>query len=314
MFGGIAVDDHTDRCSMDNASMIIGLCGGEVSGFPAVQRALRTALPDAELVDVPLGHANIRLPRVDVLVPLGATVDAAVMDGTQPRLIHQFGVGLQGVDLTAAEARDIPVAFVPGAESCNAVAVAEIAMLHLLMLLRRYPEAQRGVAERQLGQPCGTTLIGKTVTVLGVGAIGTAVLSRLQAFGAHPVGVGRREWADYPALEPLLPPERYQRIDDLSTALACSQALIVCLPLTTQTRGLIGTEQLAAMSSSSYLINVARGGVIDHSALVHALNTGHLAGAGLDVTWEEPIDPDDPVLGENVTVTPHIGGDWKSVV
>lgn len=284
--------------------MIIGLCG---DGFPDVRRALQMALPDAELVDVPVGHGEDP-PEVDVLVPLGAVVDGRLMDATRPRLIQQFGVGLQGVELAAARARDIPVANVPAADTGNAAAVAEIAALHLLALLRRYREAQRSVAERRVGQPCGTILAGKTVTVLGVGAIGAALITRLNAFDAVPLAVGRRAFTEYPVLAGLLPAERYHRSAELTAALARSQILIVCCPLTDHTRGLIGREQLFAMPPGGYLINIARGPVVDYPALRHALHTRHLLGAGLDVAWHEPIAPDDDLLAENVSITPHIGG------
>lgn len=178
--------------------MIIGLCG---TGFPAVRDALRAALPEAELVDVS-SEAVGTGPMVDVLAPLGAVVDGGLMDTTQPRLIQQFGVGLQGVDLSAARDRAIPVAYVPASETGNATAVAEIVFLHLLSLLRRYRAAQHSLAERRVGQPIGTSLSGKTVTVLGAGGIGTEVVSRLTAFDAVPLVVGRRALSDYPDTAP----------------------------------------------------------------------------------------------------------------
>lgn len=320
--------------------MIVGLCG---NGYPDVRDALRAALPDADVVDVPVdgssatdrrspdrgtqdrsvdvpagapdrserssrGYGSRDLPRVDVLVPLGASVGADLMDAARPRLIQQFGVGVQGVDLDAARARRVPVANLPGDDTGNATAVAEIVLLHILLLLRRYGQAQRSVAERRVGQPCGATLAGKAVTVLGVGAIGVAVLTRLSAFGAVPLGVGRREYAAYPALAGLLPPRQYHRATDLAGAVARSDIVVVCCPLTEQTRGLVGRSALGAMPPGGYLVNVARGPVVDYAALREALRTGHLAGAGLDVAWREPIDPDDELLRGNVTVTPHIGG------
>ncbi len=287
-------------------NVIIGLCG---SGFPEVRRALEVTLPDAEIITVPVAAMPTPGPdiAIDVLVPLGETVDAAVMDATRPKLIQQFGVGIQGVDLAAARARGIPVASVPATDTGNAVAVAEIAILHVLALLRRYSQAQSSVRGGRLGQPCGSTLAGKTATVVGVGAVGTALIARLTAFEALPIGVGPRERTAYPAAA-LLPADCYHRVEDLSSALARSHIAFACCPLTDQTRGLIDERQLAAMPTGGYLINVARGPVVDYTALLNALRTGHLAGAGIDVAWDEPIDPGDALLRENVTVTPHIGG------
>lgn len=284
--------------------MIIGLCG---DAFPDLWGALRCALPQAELVNV-LDVSPGATSRVDVLVPLGTTVDEAMLEATTPRLIQQFGVGLQGVDIAAARARGIPVTYLPAAETGNATAVAEITVLHILALLRRYEQAKHSVARQRIGQPSGSTLAGKTVTVLGVGAIGTAVISRLDAFAAIPLGIGRREHADYPALDGLLPRGQYYRIGEVADALSRSHILVICCPLTEQTRGLIGEEHLATMPEGAYVINVARGAIVDYSALLDALRRGRIAGAGLDVAWDEPVDPDDELLHENVTITPHIGG------
>jgi phosphoglycerate dehydrogenase-like enzyme len=286
--------------------VVIGLCG---RGFPEVRRALQNALPEIEIVDVPVGGTDkATVPAVDVLVPLVAEVDATLLDAARPRLVQQFGVGLQGVDLLAARERGVPVANVPAADTGNATAVAEITLLHILALLRRYHQAQRSIADRRVGQPCGSTLAGKTVTVVGVGAIGAAVIARLNAFGAIALGVGRREYQADSTLAGLLPPQRYYPIEQLDMALARTDVVVLCLPLTEQTRGLVGRGQLAAMPRGGYLVNVGRGPVADRAALLHALREGHLAGAGIDVAWEEPIDPGDELLRENVTVTPHIGG------
>jgi phosphoglycerate dehydrogenase-like enzyme len=132
------------------------------------------------------------------------------------------------------------------------------------------------------------------------------VITRLEAFGAIPLGVGRREYDNSPAAA-VLPPERYRRIDGLKRALAESSVLIVGVPLTETTRGLVGRGELGAMKPGSYLVNVARGPVVDYRALLKALQARHLAGAGLDVGWREPMDPGDQLLKLNVTITPHIG-------
>jgi phosphoglycerate dehydrogenase-like enzyme len=262
-------------------TMIIGMCGAE---FPDVRDYLAEALPEAEIVILGPGAGT----RADVLIPAGAVVDAGLMDVARPRLIQQFGVGLQGVDMDAARIRGIPVRNIPAADTGNAVAVAELVIFHLLALLRQFPRLRDAIRDQLVGQPIGSTLEGKTVTVLGTGAIGARVITRLEAFGAVPLGVGRSA--------------------NLNEALLRSHAVVVCVPLTDQTRGMIGPAQLAAMPSGGYLVNVGRGPVVDYDALLAALRSGHLAGAGLDVAWSEPVDPGDELLKENVIVTPHIGG------
>ena len=263
--------------------MLIGTCGAE---FPDVRAFLARALPEAEIVIIEHGTAPDL--KVDVLVPGGGVVSAELMDATRPKLIQQFGVGLQGVDMDAAKERGIPVQNVPAAGSGNAVAVAEAVIFHLLALLRRFPRTQASVRDRRVGEPIGQTLDGKTVTVLGRGAIGGRVLNLLGAFGAIGIGIGSD--------------------GGLNEALARSQALVVAVPLTERTRGMVGAPQFDALPPGGYLVNVGRGPVVDYGALLRALRGGRLAGAGLDVTWTEPVDPGDELLRENVIVTPHIGG------
>jgi phosphoglycerate dehydrogenase-like enzyme len=282
-------------------------------GFAALRGALATAFGEAgwsgaEIVDVPVEVPAAGLDGVDVLCPMGSTISWALMDATAPRMIQQFGVGLSGVDVAAAQERGIPVDNVSGAASGNAVAVAEIALLHLLALLRRFEAARANVARRLVGEPMGKTLAGRTVGVLGVGDIGAEVIGRLRAFGAVPVGIGRRPRAQTPRAAALVDDEHYHHFDELPGALARCDDLVVCCPLTERTRGLVGAAALAAIGPSGYLVNVARGPVVDRDALLDALRGGRVGGAGLDVTWVEPIDPDDELLAQHVAVTPHVGG------
>jgi phosphoglycerate dehydrogenase-like enzyme len=288
----------------------IGLVGG---GFAALRGALTTAFDDAgwtgvQIVDVPVEVPAEGLDGVDVLCPMGSAISAALMDATTPRMIQQFGVGLSGVDVAAAAERGLPVDNVSGAASGNAVAVAEIALLHLLALLRRFEAARANVARRLVGEPMGTTLAGRTVGVLGVGDIGAEVIARLRAFGAVPVGIGRRPRTQTPRAAALLDDQHYHLAHDLPGALARCDDLVVCCPLTEGTRGLVGAAALAALGPSGYVVNVARGPVVDRDALLDALRAGRVGGAGLDVTWVEPIDPDDELLAQHVVVTPHVGG------
>lgn len=277
--------------------MLIGMCGAE---FPDVREFLAREMPEAEIVVI--DHGAVPDFTVDVLLPGGGAVGAGLMDAARPKLIQQFGVGLQGVDLEAARERGIEVRNLPAADTGNAAAVAELVLFHLLALLRRFPETVASVLERRVGQPIGATLAGKTVAVLGTGAIGQRVLELLEAFGAEPVGIGRRQDND------LLPPGRYFPSDRLDEALKDADALVVCVPLTGETRGMVGSAAFAAMPPGGYLVNVGRGAVVDYQALLDALRDGRLAGAGLDVTWTEPMDPADPLLEQNVLVTPHVGG------
>lgn len=261
-------------------------------------------LPDDEIL---VGHETAE-PPVDVIVPLMSRIDGAIMDRLKPRLIQQFGVGLEGVDLEAARRRGIEVANVPAEGTGNAEGVGEIAVLHLLAVARRLREAGDAVAAGKLGEPLGTPLSDARVVVLGLGAVGRAVVVRLVGFGARITGIGARDGADLPAETRALALDRYVPVSRLHEALDGADALIVCCPLNERTRGLVGERELGAMRRGAYLVNVARGPVVSYDALLAALRSGRLAGAGLDVYWDEPIDPHDPLLAENVSATPHVGG------
>jgi phosphoglycerate dehydrogenase-like enzyme len=258
--------------------MRIGFLGG---GFPDAQRALRDLLPDDEL-----GNAE-ELGSVDVLVPTMRPVDAAVLDAMSPRLVQQFGAGVEGVDLDAARERGVPVANIPSGATGNAAGVAEIAVLHLLALTRGLAQGRAALAAGRLGEPMGVGLDQRAVAILGMGQIGREVEARLRGFGTRIVGIGRG--------------------DDLLGALSDADDLVVCLPLTEETRGIVGTAELEALGAG-FVVNVGRGPLLDYDALLAALREGTLQGAGLDVFWDEPIDPGDPILRENVSATPHIGG------
>jgi phosphoglycerate dehydrogenase-like enzyme len=200
------------------------------------------------------------------------------------------------------------VANVPAAGTGNADGVGEIAVLHLLALARRYHAGREAVRDGRLGEPLGSALAGSRIVILGLGDVGRAVAARLAGFGAELVGVGTRSGAEAAALADELGLAAYLPVDRLTEALSGARALIVCCVLSDGTRGLVGAEALAALADGAHLVNVARGAVVDYGALLDALRGGALAGAGLDVYWEEPIDPADPLLSENVTLTPHIGG------
>lgn len=276
-------------------------------GFPAAEQILGRVLAGDDVAAWPAGVPAGRDGMADVLIPAMGRVDGPVMDVVRPALIQQFGAGLEGVDLEAAAARRIPVANVPADQTGNAGSVAELAVLHLLALSRRFDQARACLREGLLGEPVSRGLVGQATTVIGLGAIGREVLTRLRPFGTRLVGMGRRPRAEADAAVVALVDE-YRPLSELHAVLATTDLLVLCLPLTTGTRGLIGAAELGALRPGGIVVNVGRGPVVDHDALAAALHSGHLAGAGLDVFWAEPIDPADPVLAENVTATPHVGG------
>lgn len=218
------------------------------------------------------------------------------------RAVVRHGAGLDMIPVEAASRRGIAVANVPGA---NANSVAEYVLGQMLALARRLPQIDAALrtngwdAARQIAD-YGSDLRGRTVTIVGMGAIGQA-LARIcgTGFGMRVIGVRRHPPVDDVRVQYL----------PLADALPQSDYLVLACPLTPQTRGLIGADALARLKAGARLVNVARGPVVVESALVEALRSGHLAGAALDVFDTQPL-PVDSLLRSlpQVMLSPHLAG------
>ena len=183
-------------------------------------------------------------------------------------------------------------------------AIAEHIVMVLLMLLRRMPEYQSAMAER--AWPCLTpirSLIGSRVVVLGTGDVGRSAARRLRALGAAVTGVCRSGRAEEPAFDRVLP------IGQLDALLPQADALVMALPATAETAGVLSRERIALLGPQALVVNVGRGSAIDQPALVEALTARRLAGAALDVMEPEPLPPDHPLWQcPNTILTPHVSG------
>jgi phosphoglycerate dehydrogenase-like enzyme len=228
--------------------------------------------------------------EIDVLLPSNAHITADVIAAaSRLRLIQQPAAGTEGIDRAAAIARGIPICNAPGT---NQIAVAECALYLLLALARHAPVAAKTFAAREVGVPLGIELSGRTLGIIGMGRSGKALADRARALGMTVQALERGATAD-------------QRREFFA---ACNAISIHC-PLNDSTRGLVGAEAFAAMRPGAFVINVARGGVIDRDALVAALASGKLGGVGLDVHWIEPPDPNDPLYADpRVVALPHVAG------
>jgi phosphoglycerate dehydrogenase-like enzyme len=245
------------------------------------------------------------LSHADVVIPMMTVLDAASMESGSFRLIQQWGSGLEGVDLAAARARGIWVANVP-ASGKNADSVAEHALLLTLALLRQLPAAQANVRAGILGAPLGRMLAGRTVCLWGLGATARALSGRLRALGARLLGISRDANSAKAAAFGL---SACYSMDERAVCLAQTEILVLCVRLNTETRGLVDARALAMLPQGAYLVNAARGALIEYTALYDALSRGSLGGAALDVFWEEPVRTDDPLLLlPNVLATPHVAG------
>jgi len=243
----------------------------------------------------------------DILCPtVSDRIDAAVIaGGDRVRLIANYGVGFDHIDLEAARAKGIAVTNTPGVLTD---ATADLGMTLLLMATRRAGEGERELrAGRWTGwRPThliGSSLGGKVLGLVGFGRIGIAMARRAHhGFGMKIAYFGRRE-ADRAVVEEL----GAQFYPDLDALLAASDVVSLHVPGGGETAGLMSRERIAAMKPGSYLINTARGGIVDHEALADALRDGHLAGAGLDVYPREPEVPESLLALENVVLLPHLG-------
>jgi glyoxylate reductase len=246
-----------------------------------------------------------RVPGLAGLLPVnGARVDARVMDAAGPslRVVSQFGVGYDNVEVTAATSRRIPVTNTP---DVLVNATADVAFGLLLAAARRFGEGQAAAREDRWqwaqGLLWGQEVSGATLGILGLGRIGTAVARRAQGFGMRVLYHSRKR---KPEVEFALGCE-YRSFTDL---LAEADFLSLHCALTPETRQMVNGEALERMKRTAVLVNTGRGGLLDQEALLRAVREGRIAGAGLDVTDPEPPPPDDPILHTpGIFVTPHLG-------
>lgn len=278
------------------------------AGIPEESRqSLVAAHPRAEvaLVDDPDCFATL-LPRADaaLLMPdLAPLLGPALMPGSRLRWLHSVPAGAEGL-LTPEVVAAGHVALTASKGPMGPL-VAEHALLLMLALARDLPGFARKQAARRWQDATGARsmrdLFGKTVLILGVGGIG-GHLARTCRVGLQMRVLGTaRTRRDNPHVE------RYIEPTDLHAALGEADFVVLCLALTAETRGIIDATALAAMRPSAYLVNVARGGLVDEEALVAALRAGRIAGAGLDSLAVEPLPQESPLWAmPNVIITPHV--------
>ncbi|PWR01444.1 hydroxyacid dehydrogenase [Meridianimarinicoccus roseus] len=230
-------------------------------------------------------------------------LDAAVMDAApQLKVISKHGVGVDNIDIQAAADRGIPVLVATGA---NAVSVAEHAIALLLATVKRVVPLDASLRAGRWEKPgfLGREIAGSTLGLMGMGAIAQATGRMARGLGLKLAGYD--PYAHDSAFE-TLGVTRCATVEDL---LARSNILSLHCPLNEQTRGLLNAGTIARMPEGAYVINTARGGLIDEPALVAAIRSGHLAGAGLDTFASEPPAPDHPFFAvPEIVLTPHIGG------
>ncbi len=253
-----------------------------------------------------------RIARADaVLSMLTERIDAEVISSApRLRIISNLAVGVDNIDLDAATEAGVAVGHTPGVLT---EATADLAFALLMAAARRIVEADRYVREgkwRTWGPRVmlGRDVFGATLGIVGWGAIGRAMARRGSGFGMRVLYATRARQARSGSADAPREEVDGARQASLAELLCESDFVSLHVPLTSETRHMMGRREFESMKPGAILINTARGGVVNSKALCNALSAGHLGGAALDVTDPEPVSLDDPLLElPNVIVTPHIG-------
>jgi len=246
------------------------------------------------------------LPGVDGYIAGLDTISAEALAGAPESLkvISRYGAGVDRVDLAAARARGIVVTNTPGT---NSTAVCELAFGLMLSLARRIPQLDAAVKSGGWPRTSGMELAGRTLGVVGFGAIGKKLAVRAKAFEMDVIAYD-------PYFDAAFAAEHGIRQVTLEELFPQADVISLHVPLTEQTRHMIGAAQIAAMKKGALIINTARGGLIDEAAAAEALKSGRLGGVGLDAFEVEPPQ-DSPLMGlDNVVMTPHAGAHTDEAV
>ena len=265
--------------------------------------------PDAEL-DIKIGLTEEELTKImpnydGVLTRSGTTMDEKKIEaGRKLKVIGRAGVGVDNIDLAAASRRGIIVINAP---SGNTLAAAELTMANMLAVIRRVPQACASLhgGKWERNKFLGRQLSGRRLLIIGLGRIGGEISKRAHAFDMEVI-----------AYDPYVPQKKadslhVELVNDLEGAISLADVVTIHTPLTGETTNMIDEGTLRAFKRGAYLINCARGGIVEEAAVARAVRDGRLAGFATDVYASEPLSPDHPFLAEDIAdrivITPHIG-------
>jgi D-3-phosphoglycerate dehydrogenase len=239
------------------------------------------------------------LPGVDGYIAGLDVIDRpALQCADRLKVIARYGVGVDTVDLQAAKEKQIVVTNTPGA---NSVSVAELALGLMISLVRQLPEAIAATRRGQFPRLNGISLEGKTIGIIGLGSIGKQLARRLAGFDCRILA-----YEPYPDRE--FAEKNHVELVSMDELLSSADFVTLHLPSMPETRGMVDAGFLGKMKPGAFLVNTARGELVDEGALLEALKSGRLRGAALDVLAQEPPDPAHPLLAlPQVIATPHIG-------
>lgn len=268
---------------------------------PNIETIVRLGMSKEELYEAVKG-ADALITRS------GTAVDAKLLDaGKNLKVVARVGVGVDNIDLEAASKRGVIVLNSP---TGNTLAATELTMGMIIAVARKIPQANNSLRKGEWRREnfLGTQLYGKTLLIIGLGRIGSSVATRAKALGMEVF-----------CYDPYINAKKAEnlgvrRLDDLHGALALADFVTIHVPLTGETKNMIDDEALRSIKKGAYLINCARGGIVDERACAEALKEGRLAGAAFDVHAVEPPKGSplfDPEIAAKVVLTPHIGANTK---
>lgn len=292
--------------------------------FPASNIYTREYLqnyPFIQVDDLPFDTVPDLIGNYDICVVKCMRLNEDIISrANRMKLIMQYGVGVEGIDISAATRHRIKVARIPSGNTGNAASCAEMAIFLILGLLRKQNEMRIAVTQKKLGEPIGETLLGKTVFIMGFGNIGIELAKRLRPFDVKILAT-KRSWVSHvPAScnSSALPIQSgiYDDLvdekgghEDIYNFARTADIVVCCLSMNSETAGIVNKRFISSMKKGALLVNIARGGLLDYEAVHSHLKSGHLGGLGIDVAWTEPFNPDNPILKiPNVIITPHVAG------
>jgi len=284
--------------------MKIGFLGKQNAFALEMLRRLQCVHPEDEFSAWQPGE-KAPSTELEVIIAFGKVDSKDIEAQTKLGLIQMASAGYEGVDVGASTNAGVWVGSAPTTKTGNGESVAELAMLLMLAVSRRLNEelaVTQGRTQVSAKLEVNRALFGKTACIVGLGGIGDLLIERLRGFGMILTGVD-----DYPEHAPN-GVKGYGR-DQLKLAAADADYLVLAIPGTKDNENMIDGTVLAGMKKNAVLVNVGRGNLVDESALLAAVKSGHLYGAGLDVVKDEPVSEGNPLLKEpRIFVTPHIAG------
>lgn len=286
-------------------------------GYLFTKEALNTKAPTCEVVQCDRQDVSTQIVDADVVVPLMTELKADVLKKAKKlKLIIQYGAGVEGVDIPTATQLGIFVSNIPSKDTGNAASCAEMAIFLILSVLRKLHEMLDSIEKSRLGVPLGVMLQGKHVLVVGFGNIAKELILRLHPFGVKMSALRKNghKWDTCgdelgKQSEALLCHKGTFAEEHLMALLPCIDIIVLTCSLDESNRHMVNSKFISMCKDGVYIVNVARGGLIDYKTALDGLHSGKIAGMGLDVQFWEPFDPKDSISQhDRVVLTPHVAG------